>query len=169
MAKLFNLDKSVLLSNFHYIVKCVAGVIVCYLLYKWLPQYPFYWAIISVVIVLSPDNSTSQAVDRIKANVLGCTVGMCLYPLHLPNLLLLCAGVVITAVIGLAIKLGAALRSALAALIIITIDIEQGDDWYIAIGRMFCVVAGCLVALLVTILFNVIFDKLGKNLKLGGK
>lgn len=150
-------------DHWHYLAKCITGVIICYILYKKIPQYPFYWAIISVVIVLSPDNNTALAYDRIWANLLGCGVGICLYYIHLPDLLMLCIGVVLTIWVGIALNLVTTLRSALAALVIITIDIEQGSKWYIALQRVFCVVAGCIVALVVTMAFDEIFKKMKKK------
>ncbi len=137
-----------------YISCCLIGVVICYVLYRQIPSYPFYWAIVSVVLALSPDNSTRQAFNRIKANVLGCAVGICLYPLHLPELLILCAGVLAIVVTGLVFKIADTLRSALAAFIIITVQVETGKHWYIALERVVCVVAGCLVALALTALFN---------------
>jgi uncharacterized membrane protein YgaE (UPF0421/DUF939 family) len=147
------------LPNFIYLVKCLAGVIICYILYREMPQFPFYWSIVSVALALSPDNSSKQAYNRIKANLLGCAVGVCLYPLHLPNLLLLCVGVTIVICVGLALGAADTLRSALAGLIIVTLQVEQGKHWYIALERVLCVLVGCAVALLLTMVFNPISTK----------
>ena len=108
---------------------------------------------VSVVLALSPDNSNRAAFDRITANLLGCGVGLGLTPLHLPELAGLCLGVGFTILIGIAINLPAALRSALAALIIVTIN-EQKQGRWVPVERVVCVVAGCLVALLVSLLVN---------------
>jgi uncharacterized membrane protein YgaE (UPF0421/DUF939 family) len=153
--KIPEINRSVFSSNISYLVKCVVGVIFCYLLYKGIPQYPFYWAIVSVVIALSPDNSDRLAIDRMKANILGCAVGLGLYPLHLPDLPALCIGVVLTILIGTSLGLTNAIRSAMAALVIVTIHEREGGQWYISLERVCCVVAGCLVALIVTLVFNV--------------
>jgi len=126
------LSRTAYSTNFVYLIKCLIGVIICYLLYKYIPQYPFYWAIVSVVVALSPDDSNQQAYDRMKANVLGCT--------H-------------------------TLRSALAALVIVTIQEELEKHWYLALERVICVVAGCLVALMVTMLCNSIIRVNAKRLK----
>ncbi|WP_183568087.1 FUSC family protein [Mucilaginibacter sp. SP1R1] len=158
------LNKAVYLANVVYLTKCLAGVTICYLLYKYIPQYPFYWAIVSVAVALSPDNSNQLAYDRMKANMLGCGVGLCLYPLHLPNLLILCLGVAVTIGLGITFQITNTLRSALAALVIVTIQEELEKHWYIALERVACVVAGCLVALMVTMLCNVVIQaKRGKQ------
>lgn len=145
--------------NFIYIIKCLAGLLVCYIPYLLIPQYPFYWAIVSVVIVLSPDHSTTQAYNRIKANILGCAVGICLYPIQLPNLIILCIGVILTICIGLALNIKDALRSALAGFVIVTIQQERSKHWFVAVERVMCVVSGCVIALLITLLFNLILSK----------
>jgi uncharacterized membrane protein YccC len=148
--------KSIFLSNFPYLLKCLTGVIICYVLYKEIPRYPFYWAIVSVVIALTPDNSNRQAYDRMKANILGCAVGLSLYPVHVPNLLLLCIGITLTIGVGIALGLTNTLRSAMAALVIVLIHEEQVKQWYLPLERVLCVVAGCLVALIITMVFNII-------------
>lgn len=153
------LNRAAYSTNTVYLIKCLVGVIICFALYQYIPQYPFYWAIVSVVVALSPGDSNQLAYDRMKANVLGCAVGLCLYPLHLPNLLILCMGVTMTIGIGIAFRISNTLRSALAALVIVTIQGEQEKHWYIALERVMCVIAGCLVALLVTMLCNVIIKK----------
>jgi|EP01037_Dinobryon_pediforme_P005041 uncharacterized membrane protein YccC len=157
-------NRPTFLSNVAYLCKCLIGVVICYILYREIPQYPFYWAIVSVVIALSPDNSSKQAFNRIKANILGCAIGISLYPLHLPNLVILCIGIILTICIGLVLNFNEALRSAMAALIIVTIQVEEGKHWYIALERVGCVVTGCVVALLITMLFNLkLFDQLHKS------
>lgn len=118
------------------------------------PQYPFYWALVSVVVSLSPDRTNKLAFDRMKANMIGCTAGIALYPLHLPSLVILCLGVILTIVIGIALRMTNTLKTALAALVIINIQEQQEKHWYIALERVSCVVIGCLVALGVTLLFN---------------
>ena len=79
-------------SEWIYLIKCVIGAAICYLFYIFLPQYPVYWALISVVIVFSPDNSNKLAYDRIKSNLLGASIGMILFLIPIPNILLICIG-----------------------------------------------------------------------------
>jgi uncharacterized membrane protein YccC len=150
-----------LVPNAFYLLKCLSGVAICYFLYIKIPKYPFYWSIVSVAIALSPDNSNRLAYDRMKANLLGCAVGLCLYPLNLPGLAALCIGITLTLSIGFALKIPSTLRSALAALIIVTIHEEEQRQWYLPLERVTCVVAGCLVALLVTLVFNLAARRFG--------
>src|ERR1700722_4037634 len=116
------------LPDLFYILKCLSGVSICYILYIGFPKYPFFWALVSVVLAFSPDNSNQQAYDRMKANLLGCAVGMGLYFLHLPSLLALCLGVFLVIFLGTALKIPTALRPALAALVIVTIRQQTGGQ-----------------------------------------
>jgi hypothetical protein len=49
----------------------------------------------------------------------------------------------------------------MAALIIVLIHEEQVRQWYLPIERVLCVIAGCLVALFVSLIFN----RVGQQLK----
>jgi len=147
------------LPDLFYILKCLSGVSICYILYIRFPAYPFFWAIVSVVLAISPDNSNQQAFDRMKANLLGCGVGMGLYFLHLPSLLALCLGVFLVILLGTALKILTVLRSALAAVVIVMIRQQVDGQWFLPIERVICVVIGCLVALLLSLLFNLFSPK----------
>jgi len=57
------------------------------------------------------------------------------------------------------------LRSALAALIIVTLQVEQTRHWYIALERVICVVTGCVVALLITVIANQLITTKNQDLK----
>ena len=143
-----------LIPNPIYLLRCVTGVLICYVLYIKIPSYPFMWAVVSVVIALSPDNSNKQAYDRITANLMGCAVGLALFPLALPVWAGLSIGIGLTIAISYALKKDAALRSALAALVIVLLNEQHTRQWYIPLERVVCVVAGCGVALLVTLGFS---------------
>jgi uncharacterized membrane protein YgaE (UPF0421/DUF939 family) len=149
--------------DYIYTIKCIIGVSICYMIYRWLPEYPFYWAIVSVVLALSEDDSNEQAYFRIKANLLGCTVGACIYPLRIPELTTLLLGVVITIIAGFVLNITETTRTALAALIIVVIEVEQSKHWEVAIERVVCVVTGCTIALLITLSFNLIYKKPNKK------
>jgi len=142
---------------FIYILECIVGLSICYALYKLFPQHQFYWSMISVLLVIAPDSKDSArlAVDRMKANILGSSIGLLLFLIHRPDLLLVCIAVALTIVIGTFLKLNAALRTSLAALVIVMIHEEQRNSaWSIALERMGCVTLGCVIGLLVILIFN---------------
>jgi uncharacterized membrane protein YgaE (UPF0421/DUF939 family) len=140
-----------------YILECIVGLSICYTLYKNFPQHQFYWSMISAVLVIAPDGKDSDrlAIDRMKANILGSLIGLMLFLIHQPNLFLICIAVILTILIGTFFKLNNALRSALSALVIVMIhEEEKSSTWHIAIERMGCVIFGCLIGLLITLISN---------------
>ena len=142
---------------FIYIIECITGLCICYMLYKIFPQHEFYWSMISVVLVIAPDgrNSIRLAFDRMKANILGSSIGLLLFLIHAPNLFLICIGVILTIIIGTFLNLNTAMRSSLSALVIVMVhEAEQNSSWHIALERVGCVIVGCIVGLLVTITCN---------------
>jgi uncharacterized membrane protein YccC len=142
-----------------YAIKCLLGIVICFILYISFPKYPFNWALVSVVLALSPDNNNKQAVNRMIANILGCCVGLCIYPLSLPVLALICIGASLVLAIGFALNIQFTLRSALSALVIVMLQEEKVKHWYIPLERVICVITGCVVALLLTIVFNLLPGK----------
>src|SRR6185295_17237607 len=70
-----------------YISKCVSGVLLCSLLSlffnKWI-DYP--WSLISMVLVLSPEGKDAMelALNRIKANLVGASVGVLMLVVQVP-------------------------------------------------------------------------------------
>ena len=90
-----------------------------------------------LVIAPNSEESNSLAFDRIKANILGSLIGLLLFLIRIPNLFLICIGVMLTIVIGVLLKLHAALRSALAALVIVMVHEEgKNSTWHIALERV---------------------------------
>jgi uncharacterized membrane protein YgaE (UPF0421/DUF939 family) len=112
---------------------------------------------VSVVLVIAPDgkNSNRLAFDRMKANVLGSSIGLLLFLIHQPNLFLICIGVMLAIIIGTFLKLNTAMRSTLSALVIVMIhEAQENSTWHVAVERMGCVMVGCIIGLLITIGFN---------------
>lgn len=61
-----------------YIAKCVLGVVIVYTVSTLINYKTFGWALISVILVLSPngEDSMTLAFTRIKANLVGASVGI---------------------------------------------------------------------------------------------
>jgi len=138
-----------------YIVKCLIGSSICYALYRIFPEHQFQWSIISLLLVLAPEEKDSYrlSLDRMKANIIGAVVGLAAILLFGMNLSVLLVSVMITILFCTYIKLGNASRSALAALIIVLTDEEHMAGGISAYERMFCVVAGCVIAMVITYIF----------------
>lgn len=147
--------------TFQYILKCMIGVSVCYALYVNFPSFPFYWSMISVAIVFSVEHSNNLAYDRMKANILGSVAGFGLYFIPANNLVLILLGIIVVISLGTLFKLGNAIRTALAALIIVIVKQGIEKEWWVALSRVICVVVGCVVALIITLGFTY-YDKMKK-------
>ena len=61
-----------------YILKCLIGSSVCYALYRLFPEHQFQWSIISLLLVIAPEEKDSfkLSLDRMKANIIGAVIGL---------------------------------------------------------------------------------------------
>lgn len=141
---------------FIYIAKCVAGVLIAFLLAQLFHYNDYIWCLISIILVLSPDakDALPQASNRIKANLVGAAAGLLLLLFHLSPVLTVTGSVIITVIACFFLNLEVATRSALAATIIVTIHEPSKHVWDAALERVIAVVAGCLLGLIITFLFH---------------
>ena len=137
-----------------YVLKCTLGAAICYWLYTMFPQYPLFWSIISVVLVVSPENDTKLPYLRMEGNVLGSMVGLLVFFLPFPTLVLLCLGISITVIAGLLLQLKMSIRTAAAASIIVLFQEKSEHSWSVALQRVGCVLVGCVVGFIITIVFT---------------
>ncbi len=150
-----------------YILKCLAGVAVGYLLYRAFPDQSgqFLWLLLSILLSITHDNSSKVALDRMKGNVLGSLVGLFVYLLHNPaNLLTICLGVVVTITICTLLKLVLVARTALAAFIIVLLYEDAHSSWEGAAYRMASVIVGCFIGLVINYVFGQIAIRVGPRL-----
>lgn len=137
-----------------YILKCILGASACYWLYEAFPQYPFFWSLVSVVLVVSPENDKKLAYLRIEGNFLGSAIGLLLFFIPFPTLIILCLGISLTIIMGFLLKLHASVRTAVAANIIVLFQEKAAHNWDVALNRVGCVLIGCAVGFIITILFT---------------
>lgn len=140
-----------------YIAKCVSGILLCSLLSVFFePWIDYSWSLISVVLVLSPEgtDAVDLALTRIKANLVGATVGVILLLSQVPAPWNIALGAALALFVCYQLKLNAAARSTLAAVIIILLHHEGASLWSSAVGRVGAVIAGCVMGLVVTYVFH---------------
>jgi uncharacterized membrane protein YgaE (UPF0421/DUF939 family) len=139
-----------------YLAKCLIGASVCYGLYILFPGVQFSWSIVSVLLVLSPDFSDSLklAFDRIKANLIGASLGLVAYLVRPPDLLSLGASILGTILVCAFFRLGNVTRTALAAVVIVLIQEKERNNWNLGLQRMAAVVIGSLVGLVLSVVFR---------------
>jgi uncharacterized membrane protein YgaE (UPF0421/DUF939 family) len=107
-----------------------------------------------VVLVVSPENDKKLAYLRIEGNVLGSIIGLLVFFIPLPTILLLCLGIGLTIIIGLLLNLTMSVRTAVAATIIVLFQEQSAHRWDVALERVGCVLVGCAAGFLITILFT---------------
>jgi len=141
---------------FIYTIKCLLGLGIGYWLYISFPHHEFYWTMISVLLVMAPDpkDSSKLAFDRMKANLIGSLIGLILFVINGPNLLLLSIGVIATIGLCSLLKLLPVGRMALAAMLIVMIHEKSGSTWEVALERVGCVVMGCIIAIGISFIFG---------------
>jgi uncharacterized membrane protein YgaE (UPF0421/DUF939 family) len=140
-----------------YILKCLAGVTLGYLLLKAFPNQSgqYYWMLISILLSITHDNNSKVAYDRMRGNVLGSLVGLVMFFLHNPpNLPTVCIGVVVTILFCIYLDLMGVCRTALVGFIIVMIYEEAHSSWAGAIYRMVGVILGCLIGLVINFAFR---------------
>lgn len=142
-----------------FIVKCLAGVGICYYLYLIFPSYPLDLAMISVLFGLSFENSKKEAADVMLSNILGCAVGLMLLLLPLPRILLILLGLIIVVIFERRSGLTDSIKPALAGLVIVMLQDHQPDYWIPAIQSAVTLTIGCLVGFLLTLLFSFLLPK----------
>ncbi len=144
-------------STLIYIAKCVTGTSLIFLL-SYLLNYPsISWCLISLLLVLSPDNKEAMrlAMNRIKANLVGVSVaGICLL-FSSKNVFLMCGALTGTIILCYLFNLITPMRSALAATVIILLHEGTKHVWVAPLERVLQVLTGCLLALIITYAFHV--------------
>jgi len=140
-----------------YILKCVAGVLLCSLLAVFFSEWIDYsWSLISVVLVLSPEgtDAVELALARIKANLVGASVGVLLLFMLIPSPWNIALGAALALLICYQLKLQAAARTTLAAVIIVLLHHEGTSLWSAALSRVFAVITGSVLGWGITYIFH---------------
>ena len=139
-----------------YIAKCVVGCLVMFVMGQAMTWLDISWVLISMLLVLSPDSNEAVplAIVRVKANLVasGVTIAMLLISPH--PMMGICVAIAITIICCYAMELMAGSRAALAAVIIIAMHPVGEHLWNTAVIRVFSVVTGCMLALLLTFAFH---------------
>lgn len=154
MKQIFRISYPVILYIFEFLTATLIG----YMLYRLFPDYHMIWAMTSIALVLSPKSIKSRALiyDRIKANILGVVIGFIVLVVHHPNIFTFCLGSIALILLSNYLKTLTTIRSSLIALVVVVIpEIHKTvPGLTVALDRIVCVIAGCIIALVVTILFD---------------
>jgi uncharacterized membrane protein YgaE (UPF0421/DUF939 family) len=139
-----------------YAAKCATGSFLVFFIASLINFKDSGWCLISVMLVLSADgkDSVSLALTRIKANLVGASVGLICLLISPTNVWILSIALVITLALCYLFNFDAGIRSALAATVIIMFHQEGKHVWDAALVRVISVLAGCVLGLIITFIFH---------------
>ncbi len=139
-----------------YAAKCITGAALVMGLGELIHYHDIAWCLISVVLVLSPDNKEAipLAFSRIKANLTGGVASLLCLLLGQPSLLTVGLAIALTIALCHVVRVMTASRSALAAVIIVMLHGPGAHIWDTALERISAVVVGCVLGLFITFVFH---------------
>jgi len=139
-----------------YIAKCVTGCLVMFAMGQAMTWLDISWVLISMLLVLSPDNSEAVplAIVRVKANLLASLVTIMILLISPHPMMGICVAIAITIIGCHALNLMSGSRAALAAVIIIAMHPAGEYLWNTAAIRVFSVITGCMLALMLTFIYH---------------
>lgn len=139
-----------------FIVECLIGTVIGFLLYRYYPVIGA-WSLFSIILVLAPDRKDAMALasNRIKANLIGAFIGLIVSYFHPVSLLMICLGVAVAMTLCEWANLKAVTKSAVVAILIITMHEPGQYFWNIAMERAGGVMLGCIIGVIITYVFHV--------------
>ena len=139
-----------------YIIKCVTAAGLVFLLSPVIPGLNLSSCLISVVLVLSPDAEQTLAfvLSRIAANLVGGVSSLLCSLLGTPDVVTVSLAYALTITMCSLCRLMGSSRSALAAVTIILLHPSETRLWNSLLERASSVGVGCLIALLITLVFH---------------
>lgn len=154
------------LNTISYMVQALAGTAIGYFVYRHYPDVGM-WGLFSIILVLSPERKDSLylALARIKANLIGATIGLVLFYFQPITLMSICVGVLAVITTCELLKIHDVSRTSIVALLIITLHSPGEHFWDIAFQRAGGVVLGCFAGICLTYLAHVVFINLRRVLK----
>ncbi len=126
------------------------------------------WAFISAILALQPGWSQSvvTSVIRIVATVVGATVALLMSKAPIPPVFQLIAALVVVVFVCELLRLDIALRTACVSAVIV-LTLSEGHVLTTAQDRSFATIAGCLMALLVQLVTDIIWTRVaGKRVEI---
>lgn len=148
-----------------YIFRCLVGFSIGFWLMKKLPNADLFWALLSVMLVISPEGKDSPrlTLERVKANLIGAFSAFIVIALPIDMFYKIIIGIVVSAVLCSVFNLLNVSRTAVVAIIIILIE-KPNDGFMASIDRFLSVLVGCTIGLLVVIFTGSLIKFLHKKL-----
>ncbi|MBG6233660.1 uncharacterized membrane protein YgaE (UPF0421/DUF939 family) [Pedobacter sp. CAN_A7] len=136
-----------------YTFRCVLGFVIGYALFKHFAIEELFWTLISIVLVISPEEKDTRRMsfDRFKSNVIGSGVGLICFLIHPPNAYMMIAGIIVTTLICHLLNMANMARVAIVALLIILSWHQSDHSQFAPIYRFLTVALGCIIGLTIVV------------------
>jgi uncharacterized membrane protein YccC len=149
-----------------YCFRCIIGFLIGYELYLHFPEYELFWTIISIMLVISPEEKDARRLtgERFKANLIGSSVGLVCFILLIRQEFMILLGIILTSLICHFFRLMNVARTAVVALIIVIFHEQTELSYWAAVERFASVALGCLLGLGITVTTGSLIRFLKKKL-----
>jgi uncharacterized membrane protein YgaE (UPF0421/DUF939 family) len=152
-----------------YAAQAVVCVVLLKQLYEWQHWPAVIWAMVSTILALQPGLSQSvvTSIIRILANTVGAGVALIVSKLPLHPEIQLVLSLVIVVFVCEGLRLSLALRTACVAVIIV-LTVSEGHVLVSGAERFTATVIGCMMALLVQLLTDVVWKQIPGHRRVRG-
>lgn len=148
-----------------YTIRCLLGFSIGYSLFLKYPEYELFWTLISIILVISPEEKDSRrlSIERFKSNLIGSSVA--LFCIHFigSSLYAIIVGIITTIIVCRAFKVMNMARVALVTQLIIMIQPHHASIGEAPIYRFLSVGTGCLIGLLIVVFTSMIIRPLKRK------
>ncbi|SFC83884.1 Fusaric acid resistance protein-like [Flexibacter flexilis DSM 6793] len=148
-----------------YLMRCLLGFLIGYGLMLSFPQYDFFWTMISIVMVISPDETDARrmTIERVKSNFIGSLSCLIVYFLPVLTVYKVLIAIVLTVLICKHFKMMEVARSAIVAVLIILVETHPHIGLS-PVNRFLAVALGCIIGLLITLITSYFKNKVKQKI-----
>lgn len=148
-----------------YMFRCLLGFLIGYSLMLSFPQYDLFWTMISIAMVISPDENDARrmTIERVKSNFIGSLSCLIVYFLPVLTLYKVLIAIVLTILICKYFKLMEVSRSAIVAVLIILVETHPHIGLS-PINRFLAVALGCVIGLIITLVTSFFKNKIKQKI-----
>lgn len=136
-----------------YLLRCLVGFSIGYILYTQLVHFEFFWAFLSIILVISPEENDSKrlSIERFKSNFVGSFIALLCILIHGNSLLMIVIGIILTILTCRLFRIMNMARVAIVALLIIMVQPHQEELSYTPVLRFAAVGIGCFIGLTIVV------------------
>lgn len=148
-----------------YLLRCIIGFLIGWLLILQFPQFDFFWSLLSIILVISPEENQAKklTIDRFKSNFIGSLSGLVVFYLPIEDVYKVILGIIVTCVFCRIFSLLNVARSAIVAVLIILIE-HKNDSIFAPFARFATTAVGCFIGLGVTLITSFMIQRMNQKM-----